>query len=107
MTGNWNSAIQCYPKSELFKKVKYLPPFMHIACMPVGQSLHVSFIISGIEKAPVQSKTQEHSNATYSLLLPGKVLDLHVLSSLRKYKGRGNKPGAIKAYLPWHLSPAI
>lgn len=48
-------------------------------------------------KAPPQ-KNQAHSNATYSLLLPGKVLNLSTLNTQRKFRDRGNKAGAIEAW---------
>ena len=60
--------------------------------------------VSGSGKLPSSSRTQAHSNATFSLLLPGKVLNLHVLTTLRKYKGRGNKAGAIEAWKLLHES---
>ena len=41
-------------------------------------------------------------NATFSLLLPGKILNLTALSQQRKFKGRGNKPGAVKAWILLH-----
>lgn len=37
-------------------------------------------------------------NASYSLLLPGKVLNLTVLNNLRKFRDRGNKAGAIESW---------
>jgi len=36
-------------------------------------------------------------NASYSLLLPGKVLNLTAFNNMRKLWERGNKTGAIKA----------
>jgi hypothetical protein len=38
-----------------------------------------------------------NSNAGYCLLLPGEVLDLSTLLSLKKFRGRGNKDGALEA----------
>lgn len=38
------------------------------------------------------------NNATFSLLLPGDVLNLTTLSHLRKFRDRGNKPGAVQAW---------
>ena len=45
--------------------------------------------------------SQAHRNATYSLLLPGKVLHLNALnsSSQRKFRDRGNKAGAKESWL--------
>ena len=37
-------------------------------------------------------------NAAFSLLLPGKVLHLNALLHLRKFRDRGNKPGAVKGF---------
>ena len=37
-------------------------------------------------------------NAAFSLLLPGKVLHLNAPSHLRKFRDRGNKPGAVKGF---------
>ena len=39
-----------------------------------------------------------HGNATYSLLLPGKVLYLNALLSLKKFRDRGNKEGAVQGF---------
>ena len=36
--------------------------------------------------------------AAFSLLLPGKVLHLNDLSHLRKFRDRGNKPGAVRGF---------
>ena len=37
-------------------------------------------------------------NTSYSLLLPGNVLNLTVLNNLRKFRDRGNKAGAIESW---------
>jgi hypothetical protein len=37
-------------------------------------------------------------NAAYSLLLPGKILNLSVLLSQTKFKSRGNKAGALAGW---------
>ena len=37
-------------------------------------------------------------NASYSLLLAGKVLNLTALNNLRKFRDRGNKTGAIESW---------
>ena len=45
--------------------------------------------------------TMAHSNAAYSLLLPGKILNLRALSVQKKFRGsRGNKEGAKRG---WYL----
>ena len=36
------------------------------------------------------------SNAAYSLLIPGKILNLSALNHLKRFRNRGNKPGAKK-----------
>ena len=38
------------------------------------------------------------SNASYSLLLPGKILYLNALLEQRKFRDRGNKDGAVKGF---------
>ncbi len=42
------------------------------------------------------------SNATFSLLLPGKILNLTVISQLKKFRGRGNKPVAKECWKMLH-----
>ena len=37
-------------------------------------------------------------NASYSLLLPGKILNLAILNNLSKFCDRGNKAGAIESW---------
>ena len=37
------------------------------------------------------------SNATYTLALPGRILDLSTLLSNKKYRNQGNKVGALAA----------
>ena len=37
------------------------------------------------------------SNAAFTLLLPGRILDLSTLLSTKKYRNRGNKDGALAA----------
>lgn len=44
--------------------------------------------------------TLAQTNASFSLLLPGSVLDLTALNAQRKFRDKGNKPGAI---LGWRL----
>lgn len=39
-----------------------------------------------------------NNNASYSLLLPGKILNLTILNNLRKFRDRGNKQGAKQAW---------
>ena len=43
-------------------------------------------------------ETSGSANATFSLLLPGKVLYFNALNELRKFRGRGNKDGAKQAW---------
>lgn len=38
------------------------------------------------------------SNAAYSLLIPGKVLNLSTLNAQKKFRDRGNKQGAKKGW---------
>ena len=42
--------------------------------------------------------SEAERNAAFSLLLPGKVLHLNALSHLRKFRDRGNKPGAVRGF---------
>jgi hypothetical protein len=44
------------------------------------------------------SANEAERNAAFSLLLPGKVLHLNALSQLRKFRDRGNKPGAVRGF---------
>ena len=44
------------------------------------------------------TKSLVHSNAAYSLLLPGQVLNLTTLNTMRKFRDRGNKAGATAAW---------
>ena len=44
------------------------------------------------------SASEAEKNAAFSLLLPGKVLHLNALSHLRKFRDRGNKPGAVRGF---------
>jgi hypothetical protein len=41
---------------------------------------------------------EAYSNAAYSLLIPGRVLNLSALNSQKKFRDRGNKQGAIKGW---------
>ena len=43
-------------------------------------------------------KDSEESTAAYSLCLPGKTLFLKHLLTLKKYRNRGNKDGAVRAF---------
>lgn len=47
---------------------------------------------------PSESQVAENNNASFSLLLPGKVLYFNALNELRKFRGRGNKEGAKRAW---------
>lgn len=55
------------------------------------------FIILHKENVPVSSSGdgQAQASAAYSLLLPGKVLHLNALLSMKKFRDRGNKEGAV------------
>ena len=44
------------------------------------------------------SANEAERTAAFSLLLPGKVLHLNALSHLRKFRDRGNKPGAVRGF---------
>ena len=41
---------------------------------------------------------EAHSNAAYSLHIPGKILNLSALHHLKRFRNRGNKPGAKKGW---------
>ena len=45
---------------------------------------------------------QAKADASFSLLLPGEVLNLTVLNQLRKFRDRGNKLGAKQAWSMLH-----
>ena len=45
------------------------------------------------------SDSQAQANATYSLLLPGKVLYLNALLAMKKFRDRGNKEGAVRGFM--------
>ena len=47
---------------------------------------------------PGSSDGTATNNASFSLLLPGKVLYFNALNELRKFRGRGNKVGAKQAW---------
>lgn len=54
-----------------------------------------------MEGGPDSDDTMAHSNAAYSLLLPGKILNLRALGIQKKFRGsRGNKEGAKRG---WYL----
>ena len=54
-----------------------------------------------VEAGPNKEDALAHSNAAYSLLLPGKVLNLRALRIQKKFRGnRGNKEGAKRG---WYL----
>ena len=46
----------------------------------------------------VSNTGMAHSNASFSLLLPGKVLHFNALNEKRRFRDRGNKPGAKLAW---------
>lgn len=43
--------------------------------------------------------SQAHDNAAYSLLLPGRILYLSALLVQTKFRGRGNKAGALAGWI--------
>lgn len=45
-----------------------------------------------------EETSEAHRNATFSLLLPGKVLHLNALLLMRKFRDRGNKAGAVQGF---------
>lgn len=45
-----------------------------------------------------QKTDEAFSNAAYSLLIPGKILNLSALNSQKKFRDRGNKQGAKKGW---------
>ena len=54
--------------------------------------------------ASSESETPGNANATFSLLLPGKVLYFNALNELRKFRRRGNKDGAKQAWERLHTA---
>ena len=53
----------------------------------------------GKEPASSSGDGQAQANAAYSLLLPGKVLHLNALLSMKKFRDRGNKERAVRGFL--------
>ena len=45
-----------------------------------------------------EGKNEAFSNAAYSLLIPGKILNLSALNHLKRFRNCGNKPGAKKGW---------
>ena len=71
--------------------------------MKVYPSLYtlVTFIICDSYLIGTSSGTvggNAHGNASFSLLLPGKVLHFNALNEKRRFRDRGNKPGARLAW---------
>ena len=54
--------------------------------------------------ATTEGPSTSATNATFSLLLPGKILYFNALNEQQKFRGRGNKDGAKKAWQ--HLEDA-
>lgn len=46
-----------------------------------------------------QDNCEDHMTASYCLTLPGKVLYLTPLLSAKKFRNRGNKDGAVRAFM--------
>jgi len=56
-----------------------------------------SFFLALSPQGPRQACDDE-SNASYVLTLPGSVMDLTALLNKKKFRGRGNKEGAIRVF---------
>ena len=56
--------------------------------------LYVAFTVTSTQDS------QAHDNAAFSLLLPGRILYLSALLVQTKFRGRGNKAGALSG---WNL----
>ena len=65
--------------------------------MHTSMYVHHLILESSHPMLPMSANEAER-NAAFSLLLPGKVLHLNALSHLRKFRDRGNKPGAVKGF---------
>lgn len=60
--------------------------------------MYLSTYILGASNRENISHSMAQKNASYSLLLPGKILNLTALNNLRKFRERGNKTGAIESW---------
>ena len=70
-----------------------------LAKLTILAGAHHQWLILGIMLSGDKTNDSlRHSNAAYSLLLSGKVLNLTVLNTMRKFRDRGNKAGAIEAW---------
>ena len=79
----------CYNFKKVVKNV-----FLSLYTVPCA-------ILGAVEAGPDNGDNLAHSNAAYSLLLPGKILNLRALSIQKKFRGsRGNKEGAKRG---WYL----
>lgn len=61
-----------------------------------------TFCIGASQEKDTADKLVVRKNATISLLLPGNILNLTVLNNLRKFRDKGNKAGAISAWMFLH-----
>lgn len=58
----------------------------------------IPYLFTGVTLAATPGSAQAHANATFSLLLPGRVLYLNVLLAQKKFRDRGNKEGAVRGF---------
>ncbi len=63
---------------------------------------HINYIYISEATNTSSGDAKVRSNATFSLLLPGKILNLTVISQLKKCRGRGNKPAAKECWKMLH-----
>ena len=63
----------------------------------VGQSVHV-IILSDVGESEEDEITTDDATVAFTLTLPGKTHYLSKLLYLKKYRNRGNKDGAIRAF---------
>lgn len=67
--------------------------------IPIVKYLKSFFLASGSTNTPLPATPSRDNTATYCLSkLPGKRLDLSALLASKKFRGRGNKEGALAAF---------
>ena len=64
----------------------------------ISLSCYMFYSSGSSQEGDTGEKLTFQKNATYSLLLPGNILNLTVLNSLRKFRDKGNKAGAVSAW---------
>ncbi len=78
-----------------------MPIFVLRCTHIVHTNIHTLIYISDATNTS-SGDAKVRSNATFSSLLPGKILHLTVISPLKKIRGRGNKPAAKECWKMLH-----